>query len=229
MLLARRSTVALRRLGRNRNTSLTRRLSLIAVDRAGGGRIRLLTIGLRSAAAARSSRDDNRSLGGQRDGRIPDSVRVDVAVVSPQAGDGHGHGGGRQELRLVVVPDCHLLFGQIPERRLVQHDGVVQAAKVGLRGHLLVARVAFALWEGSHGLVGVHAEVVEVGKVEAVVLEQGAEAADRCHLVGVDGDDRVVDGGAATVDAAQVSERDCDGRGCDGDSFGDERVGRTGG
>ena len=168
MLLTRRIIVALRRLRRNGNTSLTRRLSLIAVDRA---RVRLRTISLRCTAATRSSRDNNRSLGRQRNRRVPNTVRVNVAIVPPQAGDSHCQSGRRQQLRLIVVPDGHLFFRHVPEGRLVQHDGVVQAAEVGVRRHLLVARVALALRDGSHGLVGVHAEVVEVGEVELVVLE----------------------------------------------------------
>ena len=199
---------------------------MVTVDRA---RIRLRATSLRRAAATRSSRNDNRSLGRQRNRRVPNSVRVDVAVIPPEAGDSHGQGCRRQQLRLVVVPDGHLFLGHVPERRLVQHDGVVQAAKVGVRGHLLVARVALALWDRGHGLVGVHAEVVEVGEVKPVVLEEGAEAADGGHLVWVHGDDGVVDGGAAAVHAAHVSERDCDCWRCDSDSFGDEGVGRTSG
>jgi hypothetical protein len=168
MLLARRVIVALGRLRRNSNTSLTRRLSLVAVDRA---RIRLRTISLRCTAATRSSGNDNRSLRRQRNRRVPNTIGVNVAIVPPKAGDGDRQSGRRQQLRLVVVPDGHLLLGQVPERRLVQHGGVVQAAEVGVRGHLLVARVALTLRDGSHGLVGVHAEVVEVGKVELVVFE----------------------------------------------------------
>jgi hypothetical protein len=141
---------------------------LIAVDRA---RIRFRAISLRRTTATRSSRNNDRSLGRQRNRRVPNSIRVDVAIVPPKTGDGHGQGGRRQQLRSVVVPDGHLVFRHIPEGRLVQHDGVVQAAEVGVRGHLLVARVAFALRDGAHGLVGVHAEVVEVGEVELVVLE----------------------------------------------------------
>jgi hypothetical protein len=154
---------------------------------------------------------------------------MDIAIVPPQTSNSDRQRRRRQQLRLVVVPDSHLLFGQVAEGRLVQHGGVVQAAEVGVRGHLLVARVAFAFRDCGHGFVRVHAEVVEVGEVELVVLEEGAEAADGGYLVWVDGDDGVVDGGAAAVDAAHEAEGDGYGRGCDCDSFGDERVGRSGG
>jgi hypothetical protein len=215
MLLARRVIITLRGLRGDGNTSLSRRLSLVAVNRA---RIRLRTISLRRTAAARSSRNNR---------RIPNSIRVDIAVVTPEASDSHCQGRRRQQLWLVVIINGHLVLRHVPEGRLVQHDGVVQATEVGVRGHLLVARVAFALRDGAHGLVRVHAEVVKVSEVELVVLEQGAEAADGGHLVRVDGDDRVVDSGAAAVHAAHVSERDSDCRRCDCDSFGDERIGRT--
>ena len=203
MLSVRRVTIALRRLRRNRNTSLARRLGLVAVDRAC---IRLFTIRLRgTAATAWSGRDNNRGLGSQRDGRIPNAIRVDVAVVSPEACDGLRHGGGRQQLRRVVIPDGHLLFGHVPEGRLIQDDGIVQAAEICVCGHLLVARVSLSLRDCAHGFVRVHAEIVEVGEVEAVMLEQSAETTDGGHLVRVDGDDGVVDCGAAAVDTAHVS------------------------
>ena len=206
MLFVRRRIITLRRLRRNRNTSLPRRLSLITINRA---RILPRAPSLRSTAPARSRRNHNRGLRRERNRRVPNSIGVDIAVVSPKAGDGDRQSGRRQQLRLVVVPDGHLFLGHVPERRLVQHDGVVEAAEVGVRGDLLVARVAFALRDGAHGFVRVHAEVVEVGEVEAVVLEEGAEAADGGHFFGFDGDDGVVYCCATLVDAAQVAEGYC--------------------
>jgi len=226
LFVRRRIITTLRRLRRNRNTSLPRRLSLVAIDRAG---ILPRAPSLRSTTSTRSRRNHNRGLRRERNRRVPNSIGVDIAVVSPKAGDGDRQSGRRQQLRLVVVPDGHLFLGHVPERRLVQHDGVVEAAEVGVRGDLLVARVAFALRDGAHGFVRVHAEVVEVGEVELVVFEEGAETADGGDLVRVDGDDGVVDCGAAAVDAAHVAEGDGDCWGRDGDSFGDEGVGGSGG
>lgn len=115
-------------------------------------------------------------------------------------------GGGREELGLVVVVDGQLVFGQVSERGLGEDCGVVQAAEVCGCRHLLVAGVAGAVGEGVVGGVGVHAEVVEVREVEAVVLEEGAVSADRCDLFRFDGDDGVVDCGAAAVHAAHESK-----------------------
>jgi len=109
-------------------------------------------------------------------------------------------------LWLIVVPDRHICFGHIPERRLGVDDGIVEAAEVCRSRDLLVAGITLALCDGGVGSVCVAAPVVEVCEVEAVVREQGAVASDGRDLVGVDGDDGVVDGGAAAVYAAHEAE-----------------------
>ena len=109
-------------------------------------------------------------------------------------------------MRLVVVPDGHIRLGHIPKRRLGVDDGIVEAAEVRRGRDLLIAGIALALCDSGVGGVGVAAPVVEVCEVEAVVREEGAVASDGRDLVGVDGDDGVVDGGAAAVYAAHEAE-----------------------
>jgi hypothetical protein len=109
-------------------------------------------------------------------------------------------------LRLVIVPDSHVCLGHIPERCLGVDDRVVEATEVRRSRDLLVAGIALALCDGGVGSVCVAAPVVEVCKVEAVVREEGAVASDGRDLVGVDGDDGVVDSGTAAVHAAHEAE-----------------------
>jgi hypothetical protein len=74
-------------------------------------------------------------------------------------------------LWLIVVPDGHVRYREIPERRLGVHDRVVEAAEVRGSGHLLVAGIALALCDCGIGGVRVAAPVVEICEIEAVVRE----------------------------------------------------------
>ena len=107
---------------------------------------------------------------------------------------------------LIIIPDGHVYLGEIPKRRLGVDDRVVEAAEVRRGWDLLVARIALTLCDGGVGGVCVAAPVVEVCEIEAVVREEGAVASDGRDLIGVDGDNGVVDGGAAAVYAAHETE-----------------------
>lgn len=70
---------------------------------------------------------------------------------------------------MIVVPDGHICYREIAERRLGVDDRIVEATKVRRSGHLLVAGIALALCDCGVGGVCVSAPVVEVCEVEAVV------------------------------------------------------------
>ena len=110
---------------------------------------------------------------------------------------------------LIVVPDSHVCFRHVPERRLGIDDRVVEAAKVRRSRDLLVAGIALAFCDCGVRGVGVFAPVVEVCEIEAVVREQSAVTSYGRDLVGVDGDNGMVDGDAAAVHAAHVPDRYC--------------------
>lgn len=110
---------------------------------------------------------------------------------------------------LIIVPNGHVCFRHVPERRLGVDDRIVEAAEVRRSRDLLVAGIALALCDSGVGGVGVTAPVVEVCEIEAVVREQSAVTSYGRDLVGVDGDDGVVDGDTAAIHAAHVPDRYC--------------------
>jgi hypothetical protein len=74
-------------------------------------------------------------------------------------------------LWLIVVPDGHIRYRKIPERRLGVDDRIVEAAEVRRSRNLLVAGIALAFCDCGIGGVCVATPVVEVCEVEAVVRE----------------------------------------------------------
>jgi hypothetical protein len=96
---------------------------------------------------------------------------MDIAVGTPYTGNGFGHRLRRQELGLIVVPNGHIRYREIPERRLGVDDRVVEAAEVRGSGHLLIAGITLAFCDSGICGVCVAAPVVQVCKIEAVVRE----------------------------------------------------------
>jgi hypothetical protein len=165
-------------------------------------------------------RHHNAILLHQRDGWIPNSVRMNVAIRSPDACNCFGHRLRRQQLWVIVIKDGQVLGCAPINSMSIQPNPVLSALKVCLSGHLLVAVVAVLVID----VFAIGAVPVEVCKVERIVGERGSVASHRKHFFRAHRDDGGFDDGPAAIDAGYTPDGYGDRGACNGECPGNERI-----